>query len=51
METKVQLNIIKKNAQIVCPKKHKLNVVEIPSSKEIVLFCNKCKQFYPFPKL
>lgn len=45
-----QLRIKTKNAQIVCPLGHKLEVIKIPKS-EIVLYCKKCKQFFPFPEL
>lgn len=39
------------NAQILCPKGHKLKVNKIDNSNEIVLYCRKCEMFYPFPKI
>ncbi len=47
----MQLLLKLSSAQILCPKSHKLMVNKIPNSKEIVLFCKKCKLFYPFPKM
>lgn len=46
-----QLKLKLSNAQIICPKSHKLRVVRLPKSDEIVLYCKKCKQYYPFPEV
>ena len=43
----VRLKMKIKNAQIVCPRLHKLKVIKIPNSELKVLFCKKCKQYYP----
>ncbi len=37
------------NAQILCPKNHKLRVIILRDGKEVTLYCKKCKQYYPFP--
>jgi len=47
MKLKLKLS----NAQILCPKGHKLEVNKLPNSNEVVLYCKRCKLFYPFPKI
>ena len=38
------------NAQLLCPEGHSLKVIRINDGEVSVLYCKKCKQYYPFPE-